>query len=233
MVVWPHWCLPAGVGTPSSVSVLAMPCGVMPLRDRDLAVCKALSLAPCAVLGDGPAFFLREARHDGQQDFAFTVEGPDVFLLEIDLDAVFLQLSDGGQGVDCVPRKAADGLGDDQVDLAVHRIRDHAFEALAVLGAGARDALVGVHGHKLPIVPALDVIGVVIDLRLIARELIVVISGDASIPGDLPFLLRGKRRGRKPRQGCWDCLDFPLLFQYRSLLTCFMCSLMAFLRSGV
>lgn len=19
----------------------------------------------------------------------------------------------------------------------------------------------------------------------------------------------GKRRGRKPRQGCWDCLDFP------------------------
>jgi hypothetical protein len=56
-----------------------------------------------------------------------------------------------------------------------------------VLGAGARDALVGVHGNKLPIVPALDVIGVVIDLRLIARELIVVISGDASIPGDLPF----------------------------------------------
>ena len=68
-----------------------------------------------------------------------------------------------------------------QVDLAVHRIRDHAFEALAVLGAGARDALVGVHGHEFPIVPALDVIGVVIDLRLIARELIVVISGDASI----------------------------------------------------
>ena len=37
--------------------------------DCDLAVCKTLSLAPCAVLGNGPAFFLREARHDGQQDF--------------------------------------------------------------------------------------------------------------------------------------------------------------------
>ena len=65
-----------------------------------------------------------------------------------------------------------------------------------MLGAGASDALVGVHGHEFPIVPAFDVVGVVIDLRLIARELIVVISGDASIPGDLPFLLRGKRCGR-------------------------------------
>jgi len=37
-------------------------------RDGDLAVRKSLSLAPCAVLGNGPAFFLREARHDGQQD---------------------------------------------------------------------------------------------------------------------------------------------------------------------
>ena len=69
------------------------------------------------------------------------LEGPDVFFLKIDLDAVFLQLPDGGQGVDRVPRKAADRLGDDQVDLAVHRIRDHAFEALAMLGAGARDKL--------------------------------------------------------------------------------------------
>ena len=137
------------------------------------------------VVMTGPAFFLREARHDGQQNFAFAVEGPDVFFLKIDLDAVFLQLPDGGQGVDRVPRKAADRLGDDQVDLAVHRIRDHAFEALAVLGAGARDALVSVHGYEFPIVPALDVVGVVIDLRLIARELIVVISGDASILSSL------------------------------------------------
>ena len=29
--------------------------------NRDLAVCKSLSLAPCAVLRNGPAFFLREA----------------------------------------------------------------------------------------------------------------------------------------------------------------------------
>ena len=60
-------------------------------RNRDLTVCKAFSLAPCAVLGNGPAFFLREARHDGQQDFSLTVEGPDAFLLKIDLDAVFLK----------------------------------------------------------------------------------------------------------------------------------------------
>ena len=99
----PHLILPESRWTPGN---------------RDLAVCKALSLAPCAFLGNGPAFFLREARHDGQQDFAFTVEGPDAFLFKIDLDAVFLQLPDGGQGVDRVPCKAADGLGDDQVSLA-------------------------------------------------------------------------------------------------------------------
>ena len=74
----------------------------------------------------------------------------NILLLEIDLDAVFLQLPDGGQGIDRVPRKAADGLGDDQVDLAVQCISDHAFEAFAVLGAGARDALVGVRGRCHP-----------------------------------------------------------------------------------
>ena len=64
-------------------------------------------LAPRAVLGNGPAFFLREARHDGQKDFAFTIEGLDVFFFKIDLDTVFLRLPDGGQGINCVPHKAA------------------------------------------------------------------------------------------------------------------------------
>ena len=35
---------------------------------------------------------------------------------------------DGGQGVNRVPRKAADGLGDDQVDLAVQCISDNRRE---------------------------------------------------------------------------------------------------------
>ena len=33
-------------------------------RNGDLAVCKALPLAPRAVLRDGPGFFLRQRRHD-------------------------------------------------------------------------------------------------------------------------------------------------------------------------
>lgn len=55
-------------------------------RNRDLAVCKPLPLAPCAVLGNGPGLFLRQRGHDRQQKFTLAVEGPDVFFFKIDLE---------------------------------------------------------------------------------------------------------------------------------------------------
>ena len=80
-----------------------------------LAVGHALPLAPGDVFGNALAFLLSQAAHDGDQQFAFAIKCPDVFLFKVALDAFFLQLPDGGQAVDSVPGKAADGLGDDEI----------------------------------------------------------------------------------------------------------------------
>lgn len=136
--------------------------------------------------------------HDGDKQLTLTVESPDVLLFKIALYAMFLEFSDGRQTVHGISGKAADALGNDEVDLPGQSVRDHFLETLAVLGAGIGDAFVGVHAHELPVVPALDVIGVIIDLRLIACELIVVVSRDAGVPCHLTlFLLRNRRRKLK------------------------------------
>ena len=77
-------------------------------RNSDLTVCKALSLAPRAVLGNAATFFLRKAGHDGQEQFALAIKGPDVFFFKIHLDAFFLELANGSQAIDCVSSKSAD-----------------------------------------------------------------------------------------------------------------------------
>ena len=78
-------------------------------------------MSPGAVFGDAPGFLLRETRHDGDEQFAFAVEGPDIFLFKVALDAVFLELADGRKAVHGVPSESADRLGDDQVDLSGER----------------------------------------------------------------------------------------------------------------
>ena len=40
------------------------------IRQRHLSVCKAFSLAPCDIFGNGAALLLGKARHDGDQQFA-------------------------------------------------------------------------------------------------------------------------------------------------------------------
>ena len=159
----------------------------------------------------------------------------NILFLKIALDAVFLELADGGQAVHRVPGKPADALGHDEVDFPGQRIRDHAFEALAVLGAGAGYAFVGVHVHELPVIPALDVIGVVVDLRLVARELVVVIRGDAGVScHPALFLLRNRRSGKARQRGRDGFYFFALVdAQYFSLLIFFMFSLIFCLRSSV
>ena len=56
-----------------------------PFEDiADLLCDRILPLAPCAVLGNGSAFFLREARHDGQQDLTLVgMEGKHVHIVEM------------------------------------------------------------------------------------------------------------------------------------------------------
>ena len=150
-------------------------------RNRDLAVCKPLPLAPCAVLGNGPGLFLRQRGHDRQQKFTLAVEGPDVFFFKIDLDVVLLEFPDGSQAIDCVSGKAADRLRDNQVDLAVKGICNHLPELLTLFGIGAGDAFVRIYPDELPIIPAIDVIRVVVNLRFVTGQLLLVVGADTSV----------------------------------------------------
>ena len=64
--------------------------------NRDLAVYKVLPLALGAVFRNAPAFLLRQRGHDGQEQLDLPVERPDILFFKIALDAVFLELADGG-----------------------------------------------------------------------------------------------------------------------------------------
>ncbi len=55
-----------------------------------------------------------------------------------------------------------------QVNFARESVVDHALEAFTLVGVAAADAFVGIYGDECPVRTAFDVVGVVIDLRLIA-----------------------------------------------------------------
>ena len=167
----------------------------------NLAVCKPLTLAPGTVLGNAAAFFLGKRGHDRQHQFALAVEGPDVFLFKVDLNTLVLQPADGGQAVDRVSGKTADGLGDDEVNLPVERIIHHVLEALAFAGVAAGLSFVRIYGNELPVGTALDVIGVVVDLRLVAGELLVPVRGDAGVGCNAALCARDYRPDRMQRNG--------------------------------
>ena len=147
----------------------------------NLAVCEALPLAPCHVFRDAAALFLCKAGHDRDEQLTLGVQRIDVFFLEVHLDALFLELTHGGQAVHSVAGKAGNGLGDDEVDFPGQCVGDHLVEALAPFGVRAGDALVGVHPGERPVGPFLDVMGVVVHLRLIAGKLLLVVRGYTGI----------------------------------------------------
>ena len=80
----------------------------MPVGNTHLAVSEPLPMPPGDVFRNAPAFFLCQAAHDGDKEFALGIERPDVFLLEINLDALILELAYRCQAVNCVSDKAAD-----------------------------------------------------------------------------------------------------------------------------
>lgn len=135
--------------------------------NADLAVGEPLPLSPGNVFGDAAAFLLGKARHDGDEQFPFGVEGHDIFFLEEAFTAGFFQSADGGQTVYGVPGKTADGLGDDKVDLSGKGIPDHPVKAVAVFGVDGTDTLVGIDFYKVPIRIFPDELGVIIHLCFI------------------------------------------------------------------
>lgn len=149
-----------------SVGTFAIP-QKLTVRDADFPVGEALSLPPGNVFGDAAAFLLGKARHDGDEQFPFGVEGHDILFLKEALATGLLQLADGGQTVYGVPGKTADGLGDDKVDLSGQGIPDHAVEAVPALGVDGTDALISVDLHEVPIRIFPDELGVIIHLCFI------------------------------------------------------------------
>lgn len=123
----------------------------------DLSIGKPFSLSPGNILGYGAAFFLCQARHDGEQQFALAVKGVDVLFFEVDFYAFFFQFADGNQAVNRVSGEAADRLCDDEVDFTGHGVGNHFIKADAMLGIRAGNALIGIYLYKLPFGIAFDV----------------------------------------------------------------------------
>ena len=117
--------------------------------------------------------------------------------MEVDLDALFLELAHGSQAIHGVAGEAGDGLRYDEVYLSSQRIGDHLVEAFTPFGIGAGDALVGVHPGERPIGPFLDIMGVVVHLRLVAGELFVAVGRDAGVCCHPTLLHGGNGRGVK------------------------------------
>ena len=199
----------------------------------DLPVRKPLPVPPCGVLRNGTALFLRERGHDGDQQLPFAVECPYVFLFKIDLYAFLLQLPHRGQAVHRIPGKSADRLGDDQVYLPGKRIRHHLFKTLPMPCIRCADPFIRIYPGKLPIITPLDVRRIIIHLRRITCDLIFMVGADPRIPGDSPLYRAAGGNSRKTVDGGRDCFYFLVDAQYFSLLTFFIFSLMAFLRSSV
>ena len=174
-------------------------------RYRNLTVCKAFSHAPGAVLGNAPALLLCKAGHDGNKQFALAVEGPDVLFLEIAFAASFFQPADGGKAVDRISGKAGHAFGNYQINLSCKGILDHLIEAVTVLGGGCAYALVRIQGYELPILPALDVVGVIITLCCVTGLLVFHIRGNTSVACDTALFTAVDGCCRKPADGSRYC----------------------------
>lgn len=188
----------------------------------DLSIGKPFSLSPGNILGYGAAFFLCQARHDGEQQFALAVKGVNVLLFKVDFYAFFFQLADSNQAVDRISGEAANRLCDDEVDFIGHGIGDHFIKADTVFGVRAGNALVGVNLNKLPFGIAFDVLRVVIHLRLVAGELLIAVCGNSCVSCDPPFLHNHPGKVRQRIDGRRNDCDRPCCCSVHSffLLAC-------------
>ena len=113
----------------------------------------------------------------------------NVLLFEVYSDAHAAKLPDRRQKGDRVAGKAADGLGDDPVDLSVLAVLDHLNKAWAVIfrtGVG----FIGVDAGEGPVATTLDVFVVVADLSGERMLHCILVTGNTGIgrnPQQFPF----------------------------------------------
>lgn len=107
--------------------------------------------APTDVIAFFLALVLVQTRVDGQQLYRVRFVDMDPLDFKENVDAESVQLSAGLQELDGIPSQTADGLDQDQVDLAVSAVLHHPLEVfhLSVVSAGR---FVGIHADKDPVV---------------------------------------------------------------------------------
>ena len=107
---------------------------------------------------------------------------PNVLLLEVNLYTVFLELTDILQRVHGVSCKSADGLGDDEVNLAGKGILDHLVESIPLLCVGSTDPFVRIHADEIPVGTTLDVVLVMRHLHFVTGSLFFMIDRNSGVP---------------------------------------------------
>ena len=107
-------------------------------------------VAPADVLRDGAALVLSDGGHHGEDHLGGSVQRAESLLLKAHLDALGAQLLDIDLTVYHVARKTGNALYEDQVDLSLHRVRDHPHELRPLRRASGRYAAIGVDPSQHP-----------------------------------------------------------------------------------
>ncbi len=156
------------------------------------------ALPPLDPVGGLAAFLLRDGGHDGEPQLGVRIQRVDVVVHEDDADAEFLELAGVEDAVQRVAGETADLLRDDQVEGAPLGIGHHPVEGVALLGAGAGDALVNIDFGQLPEGVALYVFAEVFLLALKRIDLIFLVRRYPAVGRDPPRLVRGWNQTHLP-----------------------------------
>ena len=155
----------------------------------DLAFFKFPHDSPADVLADVAALLLRQAAQDGDKDFSGSLQCIDSLFLEHHRHVLFLQFSDGHQRVYRVPRKPADRLCKDHVDLSGKGILYHGIKVCPLFGVCSTLPVICIDAGIFPVFVFGYLAGIILHLCLIAAVLLFQFRTDTAVGSDLHFLL--------------------------------------------
>ena len=138
-------------------------------------------LSPFDPLRGFAALLLSQGGHKRQPQLSLLLSGVDVVNEEKDTDSISAQFPGIGQGVQRVPGKPADLLGEDQIQLSRPGCGDHGIELGALSGAGAGDPLVRIDILERPLWIALDIRLEVPLLTFKGIRLVLLVGGHPAI----------------------------------------------------
>ena len=151
----------------------------------NFALLVAVLQAQFNILAQRLALLLGKRRHDGKHDLTLGIHRVDIFFFEENRNVLVLKLTDIFQAVQCISGKPADGLCDYHIDITGHALVNHAVEFLALFCIGAGDAVVRIDSSQFPVWVAVNVSGVVFNLRVITGRLLVAVCGNTAVGSNL------------------------------------------------